>query len=101
MHCAIWHVKYQRCGRTCYFSLRGLWRQQVLPKRWYLSTKLHDVTSQITVIWIILNIAVLMIMSHRRQYIEHNVPVIICIEGKVSTQLEPERAVPITGHLKS
>jgi hypothetical protein len=78
----------------------GLWRQQVLPKHWYLSTKLHDVTSQIAIIWILLNIAVLMFMSHH-QHIKHNVPVIICMEEKVSTQLEPERAVPITGHLRS
>ena len=30
-----------------------------------------------------------------------NVSVIIFMEGNVSTELEPERAVPITGHLRS
>jgi hypothetical protein len=30
----------------------GRWRQQVCPKHWYLCTKLHDVTSQRTIIFI-------------------------------------------------
>jgi hypothetical protein len=33
--------------------------------------------------------------------LKHKVSVIICMEGKVSTQLEPERAVPITGHVRN
>jgi hypothetical protein len=43
-------------GETCYLHLQGgrRWRQQVSPKYWYLSTMLHDIRSQRTMILILL-----------------------------------------------